>query len=195
MGADYRVTLTQIFMGQRIQNVMNFQDTVGTMTESTVADEMVAGWITLVKPIQNNVLVYNSIQVQNLGTPTVAPYVRAVSIAGTTTGWSATMPFICLVLKLGTVHAGRTGRGRVYLAGVNHGAIGTDGLWLSASLTGAFNPVAAALLARYKLTGSGPMTMLVTAKDYSAPDVHFVESLSCRATPGLQRRRCIGVGA
>jgi hypothetical protein len=183
-----------LLYGQTCQNVLHFINPDGVLTPQQIASDVVTNWITPLKAQQPFQLSYFNILVQNIDTPTEAPYSLAVAIAGTRAGEDRMPSFACWVLKLLTGFRGRHGRGRVYIAGVY-----TDSVQLGICTptfrtqfeTNQITPIMNA----YGPTGSGsPLSLAVRAQSGSGFELHPIASIQLRSTLGTQRRRNIGIG-
>jgi hypothetical protein len=191
----HKVTLIQSLIGQRIENVLHLRNADGALTNQQMADYIVANWIDVVRINQNNRLTYLQLLIQDADTPNVAPFVVNLASAGQWVGFDANLPFLSLVLKKNTNFAGRHGRGRVYLCGVNHGEISTTGAWDTGNLTGRFKTMTDNLNLHWTIDATGGLTLQVAPHNFSiGNEGHSVTNIQARAFPGVQRRRCVGVG-
>lgn len=191
----HRVTITQILKGQRIQNVLHFRNPDGLVIPEQIANEVEAGWIGTVRNLQGTQLTYNQIVVQNLGNSSEAPYVKNLAIQGAATGFDPLMPFLAVVIQKRTAFAGRHGRGRYYIAGWTQEGLQSDGMWQTGHLTGVMQTMIDNLNGFWISFNESGLHLRVCPHDATVDtDGHDVTQMQVRPSPGLQRRRCIGVG-
>lgn len=191
--AVFKVTLSQLWRGQTIQNVLHFRDTgTGSLTDLMVADEMVAGWIPAVSFIQVNELAYTSITVQRMQQPD-PPFVKAVNILGNQGASPRLFTFTSFVLQFRTAVGGRTGRGRAYIAGHVEGAfvnglieVGQKNFWN--------NQIIPAIMARYGPAGNSELEIGLGPRGNETNGFKPINNMQIRTVAGMQRRRNIGTG-
>lgn len=196
----HRVTLTQLVLGQTVQNVIHLDNPDGAISDSGIADFIIAGWITRVRAIQGTQLNYVQIAVQNVATPNVAPFIKNIALNGQLGGFAITQPFLAIVYRFLTATAGRKGRGRVYFAGCNPQSIDATGLWSIEGPTNPFQVLAGFLFDNFVSVNGGASAtglQLMVASPPGAvdgPNPRLVNNIAVRATPGTQNKRKLGVG-
>lgn len=190
-----RATLTGVWINSvTMQNVIHLWNPDGTMSDLAVATELRDGWCTLLAAGQVNTFGWRNISVLRVGT-TDTPTNLAVVVNGQdgtdNQGGSAV---ICVKFRLHTGFAGRHGRGRIYLPGYRSvywsgGQLTSTGI---TNMTIRLN----AIKARYVGPGNtGPVQLAVAPRSaVSEADMHLVDDISLSLTPGVQRRRNLGVG-
>lgn len=186
----YRVTLTGKLLEQRLQNVLHFADRGLTqMTPDEVIDELLAGWLPILRNLQNNQFQTVGIKVQQLTPSLLIPVERAVSNqAGSLAGDPAPL-FVSALFSLRTAVPGRTGRGRFYMAGV-HGPSMVNG---KNGAMSSYIPRALDLQNRYGAFGNGALVLVICNRVNPLP-AKTVTQIIARDIWGVQRRRNIGVG-
>ena len=186
----YRVTCIQSMYGQQLNNVLNF---IGPTADAgalvTLANEVDTIWIDRVRTLQSAAVVYNGIKVVALDT-TLPPHIKTINKPGTPGFDNQLDPCQTFIIRLRTGHAGRTGRGRVYISGVLKGWF-ENGL-VTAAIINSWNNVFAQIMGTTGF-GSSPYTPCVGNK---TPPFSFfaVQTMQLAPTLGHQRRRNIGVG-
>jgi len=116
----YRVVITQLMYSQQIQNVLNF---VGPAADSgallTLANDVNTIWIENLRHIQQGDIKYVNINVRALDT-VLSPFDLTINKSGSGNLTPDLDPTMCVVMRLRTLHAGKHGRGRVYVSGFHH---------------------------------------------------------------------------
>src|SRR6266540_331950 len=108
-----RVTLSQVWRGQIIQNVIHFSNPDAALSGTQIADKIESDWIPRLKIRQTPELVYTQIKVQRVQTAPPAPFIRTVSTAGTGGASAQALTFQCIVIQWLSSLGGRHGRGRL----------------------------------------------------------------------------------
>jgi len=191
MANIFRVTLTQSFFSQTIMNVLH---SVGPSADplqmSALADEVVAGWVAHVRPVQAEDVKYVDIGVRLLESqfPT---FHKVVNLPGTAGGQNTDIPFLCSVWRLQGDVAGKRGRGRVYIAGM-HQNNSEFGLLRSDILIGYQNRQAS-IMGVFGPGGTSSFRLVICP---SKPPFQTTDVIAMNVAPhwGSQRRRNIGRG-
>ncbi len=187
-----RVVISATILGQKVQNVLHFNNPDGALNNLAVKDELVGNFIPVLQNLQNNGLSYASLSVQQL---TPLQPIEVFSITGAGTGSLAgapAHPSLCGLFSIRTGTAGRRGHGRFYMFGV-HGDSVSNGVVQSGAF-GAYVNAATTLTGRYNATGTRPLQLGVCSRA-NPDDFKVMTALIARPTFGIQRRRNIGVGS
>jgi hypothetical protein len=193
-----RVTITALYYGQTIQNVLNFDNPDGGMTPTAICQEIANNWIGVGAGIGIKTWATNSIQWVQVACQTMqnvlpAPTTLSINIPGQQTADNQQYPMLCIILKFSTAIAGRKGRGRSYCPGVSIGYT-TNGL-VNAQFEAYAGTSIVGLDARYKINGGGPLVLLVGPKSgRNLVDYQHVTKIQHSTFVGVQRRRNIGYG-
>lgn len=186
-----RVTVNQTYGGRIYQNVLHFDNPNGAQTVAQIAEEVRVNWIGAIKGHQAHQLIYNSLVIGRVDTqaPPAPVTVQLVNEDGNGTD-NVHHGSICGMLSFRTALAGRRNRGRYYIATIPISYYTMD--LLNSNGTPAMNGVAAALEARFKTGGSGPLTLVIWHRDQgnSTP----VTQIIAPQYAGIQRRRNHFVG-
>lgn len=192
--AIYRVTFTGTHYGSiTCQNVVTFKNQDGTLTEAQAAAELRDNWCTLLAAGQTTQFGWRNISVKNVDNA-LSPYNLPVVVNGVdASDASSAVPVITQKFRIHTPVAGRAGRGRIYLPGYrqaywNQGILTATGI---TNMTVRLN----AITARYvgALPPSG-LQLGILKRNGTGPDFIACDFLSLSNTPGVQRRRNVGVG-
>jgi len=186
-----RVVVTGLVYGQTCQNVLHFLNPDGAQTPTQIADEIVANWIGPIRAQQMTTFTWTGVSVTRVGVPPGVTFNRAISLAGLVGGSQAIHSVLCVLIRKQTATSGRMGRGRCYISGNRPDAMEND--VFNAGNLAAWIAVAATLNGRFKVGGSGPLTLQV-GHGTSTSDYHGVTDLSVPNRWGIQRRRNVGVG-
>jgi hypothetical protein len=192
--AVYRATLTQSW--QQVitcQNVIHFEDLGGTMTEQQVMVELRDNWCVKMCALLTNKFGYRNIAIQKMGGdfqvfsfPVVVNGTDGVDNIGGTMVTS-------MKLRIITDFPGKKGRGRIYQSGIR------DQFWesgqLQASAYAFLEPKLDQIRARYVgNVFNGPLKLGVYGRGPENSGFHAASQLIISPTPGIQRRRNLGVG-
>jgi hypothetical protein len=196
MSEIYRITLSQAYLGQLVQNVFALDDTSNILTNSGIADDVFTNWVSKVRIIQGAPLVYNQIEVRHLNSTSPAPYQRTISLAGNHIG-RVPEPVLCYLVSLRSASAGPHGRGRQYWAAPEQECI-TNGVIASGCIDAFNTAVLNPIMARFGPGGSSVLRLVIAepwTSGHSAPTVRPVINMIMRTVLGTQRRRNLGVGS
>lgn len=193
MATVFRVTIIATHLGQTMNNVINVRNTAAVATASDVATEMKDNYLTLIAQAQSGGLVYNAIRVQPMEVGNPAAFLLPVIIQGSKSSQGTELPFVCGVFQIQTATGGKHGRGRIYMPGVH--VWGTNvGQWSSGAIAGINLGITNIIQQRFNsVNGSSFLDWGVMAKAIGSTFFPMTE-IKFRTTPGLQRRRNIGVG-
>jgi hypothetical protein len=187
----FRATIIQTMYGQQIQNVLHFEHfSSDPATSSLLADAISATWIPNVRLMQTAALIYTGIKVQMLESQ-FPPFVKTVNVAGQFGHDDQMTTYSAFVLRLRTAFAGKTGRGRLYIAGVLKGWT-TNGL-VTQDRINAWNLEIVDIMQAHGPGGTSDFKLGVCPS--KAPfNFKPVTSMQIAPTLGVQRRRNIGIG-
>jgi len=179
---------------------MNFNNPDGTLTDAQICDEIRDYWIGSVvgrgvHTWQSNSLHWVKVQWQQRQSTPEPPFSLTIAINGQQTSDATLYTPVAGILKFVTPIAGRKGRGRVYVPGVNPGFT-TNGLTNDTFHTYADTAITN-MKARFLLSGSspGPIQLLVGPRNgIVLGDYHYVTDIQLSNFVGIQRRRNIGFG-
>jgi hypothetical protein len=189
----FRVTFTGIRWSSVImQNCIHFSSDPDPMTDDQVHLELVNNWLQVLRPLQSNTFIWNSLSVLRPGT-NFTPSTFPISVQGTDAVDNQSGTCVTnLKIRILTAFAGKKGRGRFYLPAIRDQWF-LNGLVQQQALT-AFQPAINTLKARYVGVGAaGPLQVGVMGRGPEA-EFHAAENLVMSNVPGIQRRRNIGIG-
>lgn len=132
-GELYQVTLTGLYQGQTIENVLMFRARIPTATDAQIGGDLKTFWGYLRAMIQHDyTLTYMAVKrVTPVALDTFFVPATAGQEQGAATGGGVNST-IAAVITLRTGTSGKRHRGRMYLAPVDSGNCDTDGCRLSA---------------------------------------------------------------
>jgi len=192
-----RVTITALMYGQKMQNVMNFDNNSG-LTPAQVCTEIRDYWIGTTSGVGmhqwcTQSTVWVQVACQTRSSSPSPPAILTINQPGVQGASNEIVPFACVILKFKSEAAGRKGRGRIYCPGVMQGFF-TNGL-MDSDLGAYGNTALAGMNTRFTLSGTGPITLLVGPKNgITLADYHYVTAITFSPFLGVQRRRNIGFG-
>jgi len=186
-----RVVMTGSILGQRVQNVLHFNNPDGALSNFAISEELKPNWITVLRNVQNNQLQWVEISVQRVDTAGFSADVFTVTAAAGSLSGPAALTFACPVVSIRTGVAGRAGHGRFYIFGL-HGESIDNGSFESGAFA-AYQVRVNDLKNRYKSGGTGPITLGVCSRS-NPIDFKPMTDLIVRPVLGVQRRRNLGVG-
>ena len=190
-----RVTVSALWYGGMVvQNVMAFENDDGFLSVQQVAEEIRDNWLTTLRAKQSGLLAWRDIKVDRLNdaSPPIHLNINLPGLDAVDSGLS--QPTIAWKLRINTNVGGKRGRGRIYVPGIRYSH------WQFGQLT-AFGqedlqPLVDTLSGRYVgPSHTGPLQLGVMPRP--GPDVEVFlpsTSLTQSVTPGIQRRRSVGVG-
>jgi len=192
--ATWRVTFTGIYNNSvTCQNVVAFDQPDSVLTDQQVANELRDNWLTIIAAGQVNTFAWRNISVTRLGSNT-SPLNLAINVQGVdgVDNLGGTQ-ITCVKWRIHTGLAGKRGRGRIYLPAFR------SVYWSAGQLTATgitnITPRITAIKARYVGSGSsGPIKLGIQGRDLQAGGFIAADDISLSLTPGVQRRRNLGVG-
>jgi hypothetical protein len=199
IGAIYQITYQSTLAGQLVENVWHFREITGASTQAQIAASA-QGMLPLQAQLQATVVVYTSIIIKEM---TPVAFDETLVIPTQTHGNVGAVPITSTVAPVFTKRtgtAGKTHRGRMYLAGLpdtysdDHNRYNTAG----AAQAGTFT---AAVMSLYGPTGSDPHLQigiysrtLGGSHPFTVAGWQPMTSFETQLIFGNQRRRRIGVG-
>lgn len=192
--ALYRAVVKGTLFGQHVQNVLAFHRPDAPADGAFVLAQSLRDFFYgQIKGLCNNAMQWNSINVYNAEAPGTLPTVLSVSFTGTWASHNRIWGPQCGVFQIKTATAGRRGRGRFYISGME--VDGTlNGVWETGRL-GLMNSVASSLKGGYAVTSPSSLYRLgVLPRGGSFTDFKPAIDLIARPLPGTQGRRNIGRG-
>lgn len=185
-----RVVITGNMYGQTVQNVLHLLNHNDAFTLPQIAADIKTAWVDRVSIFQNSNLRYTNILVQDLSHVTVQPFSLTIDRQGQGFNDTRIPPTLTYVIKLQTAVAGRHGRGRVLLSGVQSDSI--QGGFLTASAINSWNTtVLDPIRSTYLSNVNNTLELCVRAHDGT---MNPVISIQLRGLVGTLRRRQFGVG-
>jgi hypothetical protein len=189
--AIMRLVFTGTILGQLVQNVVHFDNIDGALTHDDIKTEMLAGWIPILRNIQNANLSWTALSVQRIQSPPdIATLYPLSGQVGSLSGAPAPT-VLCGLFSIRSATPGRHGHGRFYLFGV-HGESVLNSIVQSGALA-AYQNAANNLIGRYGVSGSTGLRLGVCPRN-DPTNFHPATAIVVRPTFGIQRRRNIGVG-
>lgn len=191
MSQIIRCTLSMTLYSQVMQNVLHLENTTEFYTPTAIVADLTNAWINQVKGFQNPLLHYFNVAVKNMddstGTTTNVP----VDVFGGGFFGSQTIPTNAVLVQIRTATGGRSGRGRVFIAGLHSGAY-ENGIWNASTVT-ALNSFMANVKG-FLITGTGSNLRIGVMPRTDPGSFKRATDLVVGPRPGVQRRRNIGVG-
>lgn len=189
-----RCTITGIYLAQKCQNVLHFNNPDGALSHINIFDELAANYWGVIRNFMNNQAAFTELRVQKIDGVPDTPSVFPISgVAGSLSGGGAPS-FLCGLVRIKTASSGRHAHGRIYQWGV-HGESVSNGIFQSGAWAD-WQTRWTTVQNRYKTGGSGPITLGVIKRgSVTTSDFYPMTALVVPQIFGVQRRRNIGVGA
>jgi hypothetical protein len=191
----HRVTLTALYWGQTIQNVVHVENVNGALTSEQIAGNFLNFWLPGVRPIQLTILRYFEIRVASIRNPNPpASFVLPVNLTGTGPSGESESA-MAFKIRFGTGLAGRKHRGRYYIAGYSNSWLVAGGS-ISASGQTALQTFCNTIRDNWCVGGAQKIPNLTLVIDHKDPNVTPtpVTTVSFSSTLAVQRRRNLLVG-
>lgn len=185
----WRVTITGSLFGQKIQNVLHFQKFQSVDSDAwTLVNKLNDAWLTQIRNLCTQSMHWTEIMAQDAQDEDKVPTILPVNwFGGWTTGTNIFLP-CSLVYQIKTSVAGRRGRGRFYIAGVEPNGI-TNGRW-GTGMRQQFTSVATSLKSNFVgSNASSPFRLGVMRRGGGEADFITATDLVARDYPGSQVRR------
>lgn len=189
----YRATFSGLLWGNVWNNVVHFAIDSPIPTLADIATHLNANWVEKIRGFQQNQLQWLDIGVRDVTTtPGPSTYHLPINKIGTSSAATATdTNLVTVVLKFQTAMAGRTGRGRILIAGVPSGRFNIG--IVEPSVLTTWQTVANQLYDIYKQSGGAPVNLVVASRSNPA-NYKTVTGITVRPTQGTCRSRGYGIG-
>lgn len=198
-GQIYQVTYQQTLAGQTIENVIHFRERTGTSTPAQIATSVQA-FMTAMSQVQTTDLVNTAIIVKQM---TPVAFDESIITPTTATGQQSSARFpstVACVLTKRTGVAGKTHRGRIYVAAVPT-IYATSPDRLNTAGGTAFGTFASSVMSTYGELGSDThlqigvySRVLGGSHPFTVAGWQALTSIDTQIIFGTQRRRRVGVG-
>jgi hypothetical protein len=188
--SHHRVVISALMYGQLVQNVLHFINNGGAFTPQQICADVKLNWVDKVSVFQNAQLRYFNILCQNLDDQVLAPFSLTIDRQGQGFDDRRIPSTLGYVLKYTTNRAGRHGRGRSILGGVQSDSI-QDGRLTPSALVSWTDTVISHLKLSY--VDDINNTLVLCVREQSGQMNPLID-IQMRAVVGTMRRRQIGVG-
>lgn len=186
-----RITLSGLYLGSVMQNVIHFLNPGDALTLAQAAADVRDNWADKMRNAHASGFVYTNIAVKNLSDLTVQTFNLPYAAAGVGEP-SAPHMVLAILITLRCSAAGRRGRGRVYVAAPRSGWVSNSqmtGAGMSFMQANVIDPITT------RFVGAGRTSNLELQVYHADTDSSSnVVSLTLRQYLGVQRRRNINVG-
>ncbi len=190
----FRTVLTATMFGQTVQNVLHFNDNGTGRIPSELAPIIETQWLQEdFKFFSHNGVVWNDIAVTAVAPTIGITFHRTVNIPGTGNAVAGSdIPVQCLLIKVQTGVVGKTGRGRIYAAGIpgNHHVFGL----LSAAAMTSIQTRLDNLVNKFRAAAPPSGFTFGICPRGDPDDFKPCIGMAPRQALGTQRRRNYGVG-
>lgn len=190
--AVFEVTIIGTYMGQTHENVLHFRKDAATSSDlQNLATEIEVGWLQKIKEFTPSEMLWHTIRVRNIGNNLDPAINHTIVIQGISSSASQMPSFVCMLLKIQTDVAGKTGRGRIYLSSPAPGHI-VNGRFGN-NLIDFVNVRLGQLKGLYIIPATTGWELGVCKRGDPSAFKHAID-LKLDTIPRCQRRRNIGVG-
>lgn len=193
--ALYRATVSATLFGQKIQNVLHFHRADAPSNGAEVlAQSLIDHFYGQIRLLCNNSINWNQIRIDRPDIPSAQPVLVATNFNGLFSSNLRLWGPLCAVFQIKTATAGRTGRGRFYVSGIEAQRL-DSGVWeTQAQLQ--LNSCAQSLEDGYADPTPSSLYTLGVMSRSATTVVEFKPCLDIvpRPVPGTQGRRNIGRG-
>ena len=168
--AFHRVTMSQLCQARVMQNVLCIEDPGGTVTQDNIAAAILNFWIPVVKVVQWNQTQWVEIIVSQMFVgPTPPTHKMSINVVGTG-GTSKAMGWSAWKLRFQTGLAGRTQRGRYFIAGIAQGPIDLTAETIGSTSIATFNAIVQNVMTNWVTGGSAlGLKLCIAHKNGSTP--------------------------
>jgi hypothetical protein len=185
----YRCTMTCLVDGQTCQNVIHLARDASDFGELAICDKLAAAWLPHITPFQHSGALWVSVEVRSVAPSGPATFKKVIAITGAGPAEAdSDNSMLCRMLSFRTAHAGRHGRGFLFIPGTSFQAW-SKGLIKPASLT-AGTPLVNNLKTNW--IGDAPaqgLQLVISPKSNPANFVSVVDILQDTTVRSLSRRR------
>ena len=185
-----QVVVSGLMYGQTCQHVLHFIESNPARTAQDIAGYVKTNFVDKVTIFQNANLRYISMLVRFLEEGAPAPFNLIFERAGQGFNDRRIPSTLTYVIKLQTARAGRHGRGRIILPGVQSDSI-QDGFLTSSALVSWQDTVISPMMGAFL---DNPSTTLAMAVREANGTMNLVTNMQMRSLVGQLRRRQPGVG-
>ena len=185
-----QVIASGLMYGQTCQHVLHFIESDATRTAASIAGYVKTNFIDKVTIFQNNNLKYVSLLVRFLEEGAPAPFNLIFDRPGQGFNDRRIPSTLTYVIKLQTQRAGRHGRGRIILPGVQSDSI-QDGFLTASALLSWQDQIISPMMAAFL---DNPSTTLALCVREANGTMNLVTNMQMRSLVGQLRRRQPGVG-
>jgi hypothetical protein len=186
------MTQTIPSIGQTYQNVCFFDNPDGGLTALQIAGELAANFMPRIQNFQSNFLGWQFLHIYDANDHDDPVYIHPLNNSPGLANTGYIYPTLCYKISLQAVIGGRRGRGRFFVAGGRNDWMTAGGITASAATNGGIH--IAALMARYSVTGNGPIKWVIYHRANEDQSASFIASALLRPYMGMQRRRNYGIG-
>jgi len=190
----HRVVMVQTIplLGLTYENVVHFNNPDGALSGAAIGAELQANFMPKIQGWQSNFLGWQYFYIYRVGHPEIPAYIYPLSNSPGLSTAQYMYPTNCYKLKWQCLAGGRHGRGRFYIAGGRSDWAANYGITASAVTNGGI--LLGQIVARYKLGGTGPLTLGLVEKGGGESTFTALDSAVFWQYIGQQRRRQYGVG-
>jgi len=174
------------------QNAVHFNNPDGFLTDAAIGSELATNFMPRIQNFQTWFLGWQYFYIYKVDHPEYPVYIHPLANSPGLASVGYIYPTQCYKLKWQCLAGGRHGRGRFFIAGGRSDWSTAGGITASAVTNGGIH--LAAIVARYKSGGTGPLTLGLVPKGGSAVDFTALNSALFWQYLGQQRRRQYGVG-
>jgi hypothetical protein len=179
-------------IGMQFENAVHFNNPDGFLTNAAIGAELATNFMVRIQNFQSFFLGWQYFYIYRVGHPEIPVYIHALSNSPGLFNGGYLYPTTGYKLKWQCLAGGRHGRGRFYVAGSRSDWATAGGITASAATNGGIH--LAAIVARYKSGGTGPLTLGLVPKGGSEVDFTALNTALLWQYLGQQRRRQYGVG-
>lgn len=190
----YRATISGIYHGQSIMNVIHFADNIAQggvpPTPQFIAEDLAANWIPAVRILHHNAFTYVQIECIEIRNPAPMPaHITLVNLPGNG-GSSQSHSVSAFKFRWITTRGGRRGFGKMYLGGIEASLLSANYTPTTTCLD-RVNTFLAGIEGRYMAHDFGapvPFRMMLVHKDANDPP-NEITTATFYPVVGTQRRR------
>lgn len=179
-------------IGMIFENAVHFNNPDGYLSNAAIGAELATYWMTRIQNWQSYYLGWQYFYIYRVGHPEIPVHIYPLANSPGLAAQPYIYPTQCYKLKWQCLAGGRHGRGRTFIAGGRSDWMTAGGITASAVTNGGIH--LAALVARYKSGGTGPLTMGLVEKGGGESTFTAMESALFWQYMGQQRRRQYGHG-
>jgi len=179
-------------IGATYENAIHCDNPDGSLSPAQIGAELRDNFIARIRNWQSNFLGWQFLYISDVNNPDAGSTVFPLNNLGGLAGVGYLYPTLCYKLKWQTTGTGKHKGGRFFIAGGRNDWSTAGGITASAATNGGIH--LAAIVARYSLTGSGPISLGTWTTDAEGGTFNYLLDASFWNYLGQQRRRNYGVG-